>query len=210
MSAKHVGRPGVSVFATLVWAGTDSWKLEVVISIMSSDPWWGGGGFKAGLEFRRLYWDLLESGGRSELGCVFAVVVQSPSCLRLFATPWTAAHQASLSFIISWSLPKFMPIVISSSGCPLLLLPSVLPIIRDFSSESAVRIRWPKYWICFGRLKKLEAREPISPSRIESWGSLAVTTPCSLAWAQPGAGLSLGNQQVLLLPLSETLLLRHH
>ena len=80
-----------------------------------------------------------------------AVVVQSPGPVRLFVTPWTAAHQASLSLSISWSLPKFMFIasVMPSSylilWCPLLLLPSIFSSIRDFSNES-VCIRWPKYW----------------------------------------------------------------
>ena len=79
------------------------------------------------------------------------VIVQSPSFWR-FVTSWTAAHQTSLSLTISRSLPKFMSIasVMPSSHlilwCPLLLLPSIFPSIRDFSSESAVRIRWPKYW----------------------------------------------------------------
>ena len=66
-------------------------------------------------------------------------------------TPWTAARQAS-SCRISWSLLKFISIaLVMPSGhlilwCPLLLLPSVFPSIRDFSSELAVWIRWPKYW----------------------------------------------------------------
>ena len=70
----------------------------------------------------------------------------------LFVTPWTAAHQASLSLTISWSLPKFMSIVSVmpsnhlSLCLPLLLLPSAFPSIRVFSSESALHIRWPKYW----------------------------------------------------------------
>ena len=74
----------------------------------------------------------------------------SKSCL--FETPWTAAHQTSLSLTVSWSLPKFISIASVTPfshlilWCPLLLLPSVLPSIRDFSNESAVRIRWPKYW----------------------------------------------------------------
>jgi len=81
-----------------------------------------------------------------------AVVVQLPSHVRLYATPWTASHQASLSLTISRNLPKFMFIasVIPSSHlilwCPLLLLPSIFPRMRDFSNESAVCIRWPKYW----------------------------------------------------------------
>ena len=80
------------------------------------------------------------------------VVVQLPSHVWLFATPWTAAQQASLSLTISQSLPKFMSIVLvmPSSNlilwCPLLLLPSIFPSIRDSSNESAVCIRWPKYW----------------------------------------------------------------
>ena len=79
------------------------------------------------------------------------VVVQSLSCVWLFGIPWTAAHQASLSFTIS-SLLKFMFIesVMLSNHlifyCPLLLLLSFFPSIRVFSSESALCIRWPKYW----------------------------------------------------------------
>ena len=66
-------------------------------------------------------------------------------------TPWTAALQASLSFTISWSLLRLMSIVLMPSNhlilyCPLLLLPSVFLSIRVFSSESALCIRWPKYW----------------------------------------------------------------
>ena len=80
------------------------------------------------------------------------VVVQSLSCVQLFVTPWTAAHQVSLFPTISWSLPRFMSIesVMPSIHLilchPFLLLPSVLPSIRVFSSELAVCIRWPKYW----------------------------------------------------------------
>ena len=74
------------------------------------------------------------------------------SCVRLFATPWTAARQTSLSITNSWSLPKLMSIksVMPSSHLilchPLLLLPSIFPSIGVFSNESAFRIRWPKYW----------------------------------------------------------------
>ena len=80
------------------------------------------------------------------------VIVQSPSHVQLLVTPLTAACQASLSLTISWSLPKFMSIasVMPSSHLilwlPLLLLPSIFPSIRDFSNESAVHIRWWKYW----------------------------------------------------------------
>ena len=80
------------------------------------------------------------------------VVVQSLSHVQFFVTPWTEALQASLSLLISWSLPKFMFIasVMPSSHLifwhPLLLLPSIFPSIRDFSNESSVCIRWPEYW----------------------------------------------------------------
>ena len=82
--------------------------------------------------------------------CIF--VVQSLSHVRLFMTPWAAAHQASLSFVISLSLLKFMSIDLMMPFnhlilChPLLLLPSIFPSIRVFSNESAFHIRWPKYW----------------------------------------------------------------
>ena len=76
--------------------------------------------------------------------------VQLPSCVWLFATPWSAARQASLSITKFWSLPKLMSIksVVPSNHLifchPLLLLPSIFPSIRVFSNESAPRIRWPK------------------------------------------------------------------
>ena len=69
-----------------------------------------------------------------------------------FATPWTAAHQASLSITNSWCLLKLLSIesVMPSNHLilchPLLLLPSIFPSIKVFSNESALHIRWPKYW----------------------------------------------------------------
>ena len=77
--------------------------------------------------------------------------VQLLSHVRLFGNPWTA-HQASLSITNSWSLLKLMSMesVMSSNHlilcCPLLLLPSIFPSIGVFSNESALHIRWPKYW----------------------------------------------------------------
>ena len=78
--------------------------------------------------------------------------VQSFRHVRLFATPWTAAHQASLFITNSRRLLRLMSIE-SVMPCnhlilchPLLLLPSIFPSIRVFSNESALRIRWPKYW----------------------------------------------------------------
>ena len=78
--------------------------------------------------------------------------VQLLSCVWLFATPWTAARQASLSITNSRSLPKLMSIELMMPSnhfilCrPLLLLPSIFPNIKVFSNESALCIRWPKFW----------------------------------------------------------------
>ena len=78
--------------------------------------------------------------------------VQSVSHVQLFATPWTAARQASLTITNSWSLLKLMSIesVTLSNHlilcCPLLLLPSIFSCIRVFSNESALHIKWPKHW----------------------------------------------------------------
>ena len=78
--------------------------------------------------------------------------VQSLSHVRLFASPWTAPCQASLSITNSRSLPKLMSIesVMPPNHfilcCPLFLLPSIFPNIRVFSYKSALHIRWPKYW----------------------------------------------------------------
>ena len=86
------------------------------------------------------------------LSCFQFSSVQSFSHVRLFVTPWTAAHQASLSITNSRSLPKLMS---TESAMPsnhlilchlLLLLPSIFPNIGVFSSESILLIRWPKYW----------------------------------------------------------------
>ena len=89
--------------------------------------------------------------------CLFHFVVVLPLrrvrfFVRFIVMPWTAARQASLSITNSQSLLKLMSIesVMSSNHlifcCPLLLLPSIFPNIRVFSNESALRIRWPKYW----------------------------------------------------------------
>ena len=83
--------------------------------------------------------------------CQFSSV-QSLRCVRFFATPWTAAHQASLSIINSPSLLKLtcIELVMLSNHLilchPLLLLPPIPPTIRVFSNESTLRMRWSKYW----------------------------------------------------------------
>ena len=84
--------------------------------------------------------------------CVQFSSVQSLSCVRLFVIPRTAAHQASLSITNSRSPPKPMSTELVTPSnhlilCyPLLFLPSIFPRIGVFSNESALRIRWPKYW----------------------------------------------------------------
>ena len=80
------------------------------------------------------------------------VALQLLSHVQLFANPWTAARQASLSFTISWSSLKFVSVesLMSSNHLvlcrPLLILPSIFPSIRIFTNESALCITWPKYW----------------------------------------------------------------
>ena len=81
----------------------------------------------------------------------YAIVVELLSCVQFLVTPWTEARQASLSFSLYWSLLKLMSIesVMLSNHlilCHPLLLLSVFPTIRVFSNESALHIRWPKYW----------------------------------------------------------------
>ena len=100
------------------------------------------------------------------------VIVQSLSHVWLFITPWTAAHQASLSFTVSQSLLKFMSsesVMLSNHlifcRCPLLLLPSIFPSIRVFSNELALCIRRSKYW---------SFSFSISPSK-EYWGLISFT-----------------------------------
>ena len=78
--------------------------------------------------------------------------VQLLGRVQLFAAPWTATCQASLPFTISWSLLKLLSIESMTPSnhlvlcCPLFLLPSIFPSIKVSSYESALRIRWPKYW----------------------------------------------------------------
>ena len=106
------------------------------------------------------------------------VVLQSLSHARLFATPWTAAGQASLSFTISQSLLKLMSIesVIPSNHLilchPLLLLPSIFPSIKVFRKELALHIRWPKCW-SFDSASVL-------PMNIQYWFPLGLTGFISL------------------------------
>ena len=105
-------------------------------------------------------------------------VVQLLSYGQLFVTPWTAAHQASLSFTISQSLLKLLAIVLVMSSKylilwhPLLLLSSVFPSIRVFLNELTLHIRWPKYWS--------SASTSVLPINIQSWFPLGLTGLISL------------------------------
>ena len=108
--------------------------------------------------------------------------VQSLSCVRLFATPWIAARQASLSITISQSSPRLKSIesVMPSShlilGCPLLLLPPIPPSIRVFSNESTLRMRWTKYWfVHYGeqwRFLKTSRQSYYMTPQSHSWTSI--------------------------------------
>ena len=96
------------------------------------------------------------------------------------ATPWTAAHQTSLSITNSQSLLRLMSIewVMRSNHlilcCPLLLLPSVFPSIRLFSNESALHIRWPKYWNFIFSISPSNEHSGLISFRIDWFDLLAV------------------------------------
>ena len=103
------------------------------------------------------------------LGPTLCTVVQLPSCVLLFETPWTLAHQASLSFTISWRLLKFMSIELAMPSnhlilChPLLLPPSIFP-----------RIRWPKYWSFSFSISPSNGYSGLNSFRIDWLALLAV------------------------------------
>ena len=109
------------------------------------------------------------------------VVLVFWSLSQLFVTPWTVAHQASLCFTTSQCLLKLMSIesVRQSNHLilchPLLLLPSVFPSIRVFSSELALCIRWPKYWSF-----SIDASASVLPMNIQCWFLLGLTGLISL------------------------------
>ena len=106
--------------------------------------------------------------------------LQSFSCIRLFVTPWIAGRQASLSITNSRSPPKPMSIVsVMPSNhlilcCPLLLLPPIPPSIRVFSSESALHIRWPKYWSFSFNISPSNEHPGLISFRMDWWDLLAV------------------------------------
>ena len=104
--------------------------------------------------------------------------VQLLSCVRLFATPWIAAHQASLSITNSWSSLRLMSIelVMPSSQLilchPQLLLPSIFPSFRVFSNESTFHMRWPKYWTFSLSIIPSNDIQDLSPLGWTGWTTL--------------------------------------
>ena len=106
--------------------------------------------------------------------------VQSLSCVRLLVTPWTTPHQAPLSITKSKSLLKLMSTesVMPSNHLilchPLLLLPSIFPSIRVFSSESVLRIRWSKYWSFSFSISPSNEYSGLISFKVDSFDLLAV------------------------------------
>ena len=115
----------------------------------------------------------------SLINCI-NLVVQLFSHVQLFATPWTAACQASLSITISWSLLKLTSIesVVPSNHliccCPLLILPSIFLSIRVFSNELALCIRWPKYCSCSFSISPSNEYSGLNSFRIDQFDLFAV------------------------------------
>ena len=133
--------------------------------------------------------------------------VQSLSCVQLFVTLWTAARQTSLFVTSSWRWLKLISIksVMPSNHlilCRPLLLPSTLPSIRIFSDESALRIRWPKYWSFSFNISPFNEH-----SGLISFNGL-VGSPCSPRDSQessPTPQFKSINSSVLSFPYSPTL-----
>ena len=126
--------------------------------------------------------------------------VQSLSCVQLFATPWTAAYQASLSFNNSRSLLKLMSIesVMPSNHLilchPLLLLPSIFPSIRVFSNESLLHIRWPEYWSFSFSISPSNEYSRLISFRIDLLDLLAVQGTLKSLLQYHSSKASVGNQ----------------
>ena len=139
------------------------------------------------------------------------IVVQSLSCVWLFVTPWTAAHQASLSFTISGRLLKLLyieSVMLSNHPVfchPLLLLSSIFPSIRVFSNELALFIRWPKYWsfsfsispfneysgLVWSPYSPRDSQESSPPPQLFNCNSLL------LSWIPVGGVVDLGRRSIL-------------
>ena len=115
---------------------------------------------------------------RQEMKALSIVVSQSLSCAQHFVTLFTATHQAS--FTISWSMLRFTPteLVMPSNllilCCPLLHFPLIFPSTRVFSNESALHIRWPKYWSFSFRISPSNEYSGLISLRIDWFDLLAV------------------------------------
>ena len=135
--------------------------------------------------------------------------VQSLSCVQLFATPWIAAHQASLSIANSQHLLKLMSIesVMPSNHLilchPLLLLPSIFPSMRVFSNKSDLRMRWPKYW-SFSFNISPSNEQPVLISFRMDWLDLLVAqgTLKSLLWHHSSKASILQRSAFIIVQLS--------
>ena len=149
-----------------VGKGDEMWTTHIILRKIKKQIW---------LCFHKKY---------HECGCTHTwsgnVSVWLLSCVQLFVTPWTAARQASLTFTISQSLPKFMSVesVIPSNHLvlywPLLLLSSIFPIIRVFSNESAPHIRWLK--CCSFSISPSNQKSGLISFRMDWFDLLAVWT----------------------------------
>ena len=135
--------------------------------------------------------------------------VQSLCRVQLFATPWTVACQASLSITNSWSSPKPMSIesVMPSNHLvlchPLFLPPSIFPSIRVFSNESALCIRWPKYWSFSFNISPTNDHPGLISFRMDWWDLLAVQGTLKsllqeeeLRWRRTRTGRTLSPPQI--------------
>ena len=118
------------------------------------------------------------------------ISVQSLSRVRLIATPWITARQASLSITNSQSPPKPMSIELMMPSnrlilcCPLLFLPSIISSIRVFSNESALRIRWPKYWSFSLNISPSNEHPELISFKMDWLGLLAVQGTLKICFLQ--------------------------
>ena len=129
--------------------------------------------FNGGIKFLSLWWTW------KLLAILNVIVIQLLSYVRLFVTPWTAVHQASLPFTISQSLLKLVSIELVTPSnhlilCHPLLLPSVFPSIRVFSDKLALCIRWPKYWSFSFSISPFNEYSGLISFRIDCFDLLAV------------------------------------
>ena len=138
---------------TLGWADPLEEKMATHSSILAwKIPWTKEPGGLQSIDLGRVRHDSVTNTFPFLFFSLCVAVVQSLSYVLLFVTAWTAACQTSLSFTISWSLLKLMSVesMMPSNHLilcgPLFLLPLIFPSIRVFSNESALCIRWPKYW----------------------------------------------------------------